>query len=588
MNAIAHTAPSTLALDALVPSPFQYRRTASEAGLAELAESIRAQGLLQPLLARPATGQDGMYELVFGHRRLQAAALAGLDEVPVMVAAMSDEQARLAQIAENLEREDVHPIEEGEGFAALIAEHGHTREQIAQAYGKSLSYVTGRLKLLQAVPEVRKACLAGEIGSEVALLVARLRTPELQAKALAAIKSQYLDLGEGGTRSYRQIRELLAEKFTLELKGALFDIDDAALVPEAGTCTACPKRSGNAPEFEDLTAERQSRHSNRIKGCADLCTDPDCWDAKTKRHHRNRAEALEREGKTVISGSKARAAISAYGELKPEYVPLKDVRAALKTVAKTGSTVKHVAPITILDPRTNKTHEVVLAADLQAAGVKPAKPAAKAAPSYREQEERWARERKEREAKQQAVTEHNLRVLKAVHQAIDGLTPGMTELRLIARHLAEMIDHSDDMIPLLELFGCKDGRAFTALPDQLTAEGLTRFIIVCAVSEDLCGGYGGENHAKGLHTYAKHLGIDVKALAQTPAKPAATPAPAAPAKKKGSAAKSQARYRNRMTGETWSGKGLQPKWLKAALANGHTLGEFDTHQAELELEAAEP
>jgi ParB/RepB/Spo0J family partition protein len=591
MNHLASTPPSAISLEQLQPSRFQYRRTVSEAGLAELAQSIKAQGVLQPLLARPLTSQvpDQLFEIVFGHRRFAAAQLAGLERVPVIVAALSDEEARLAQIAENLEREDVHPIEEGEAFAALIAEHGHTREQIAQAYGKSLSYVTGRLKLLQACPQVRKACLAGEIGSEVALLVARLRTPELQDKALAAIKSQYLDLGEGGTRSFRQIRELLAEKFTLELKGALFDPDDAALVPEAGTCAACPKRSGNAPEFEDLAAERRSRHGNRIGGSADLCTDPDCWEAKTKRHHRNRAEALEREGKTVISGGKARAAISAHGEIKPEYVPMKDVRAALKAVAKAGSTVKHVAPLTILDPRTNKTHEVVRAADLQAAGVKPAKPAAAAKPSYRENEEKWKREREQREARQAATREHNQRVLQAVHAATEGLVPGITELRLIARHMADMLAMSDDELHLMPLWACKDRKALMALPDTLDAAGLTRFILAAAVSENMDGDYEGRNQAKALHAYATHLGIDVKALAQTPAKPAPTPAKAAPAaKKKAGKAKAaqQVRYRDPATGQTWSGRGLQPNWLKAAIADGATLASFDTAQGALALEEA--
>ncbi len=147
-----------IALEDLHESPFNPRKTFHD--IAELAETIKAEGRIHsPLLVRPRVTNplrddlnDG-FEIVFGHRRYRAAETLGLATVPCMVRAMTNAEARSAQIAENLARQDVHPIEEAEGFAALIEHEGTTAEVLATRIGKSLSYVYGRLKLLQACAE---------------------------------------------------------------------------------------------------------------------------------------------------------------------------------------------------------------------------------------------------------------------------------------------------------------------------------------------------------------------------------------------------------------------------------------------------
>lgn len=184
-----NTTPDTiteLPLEQLHESPFNQRQRFA---VDDLAASIRSEGrVLEPLLVRPrifaqglARRADGLrddddtqdgFEIVFGHRRLRAAEAAGLATVPCMVRALTDAQARSAQIAENLERDDVHPLEEAASFRALVDDDGLTPDQIAERYGKSRSYVYGRLKLLHLHPEVRAACLAGDVGAEVALLLA--------------------------------------------------------------------------------------------------------------------------------------------------------------------------------------------------------------------------------------------------------------------------------------------------------------------------------------------------------------------------------------------------------------------------------
>jgi ParB/RepB/Spo0J family partition protein len=119
---------TNIAITHLDESPYNPRKIFNEASMQELAADIKAQGrVLSPLLVRPTNG--AMYQIVFGHRRYRAAEIAGLLEVPCMVRAMSDEEVKRAQISENLQREDVHPIEEAEGFQALMNDHGVTADE---------------------------------------------------------------------------------------------------------------------------------------------------------------------------------------------------------------------------------------------------------------------------------------------------------------------------------------------------------------------------------------------------------------------------------------------------------------------------
>jgi ParB/RepB/Spo0J family partition protein len=255
----------------IVESPFQYRRTYNEASLVALAETMKPPhgSILQAIVVRPNPhpeiknfGSDNPieYELVFGHRRRRAALIAGLTDVPIDVRDMTDEEVQRAQLIENIGREDVHPIEEAEGFQRLMDDHGVTADQITADTGKSRSYVYGRLKLLKACQSVRDACLRDDIGSEVALLLARLPSVKVQEHALKAIAAQHLDMKDGGKKSYRRIRELLIDKYTLNLSTAIFDITDITLLTDTpcANCLDCPDRSGNAPEFEDITQNRDA------------------------------------------------------------------------------------------------------------------------------------------------------------------------------------------------------------------------------------------------------------------------------------------------------------------------------------------
>lgn len=301
----AHEQVVLLALEALRESPTNPRQTFSDAGLAELAESIKAQGVLQPILARPVFDDDPehTHEIVFGHRRFRAARLAGMRQVPAIVRFMSGEEVALAQLHENLEREDVHPIEEGEAYARLMANHGTTAAELMEQTGKSRTYVYNRLKLTALTPEVREACLAGVIDSEVATLIARVPAP-MQAQALK--RCTFKDCTETGTPvrsvSCREARQRLEASLTAKLSEAVFDQDDAELCPKAGSCISCPKMSNNDPALHELGGL--------------VCTDVECFEGKEVAATERRLAAARAEGR-LLEGDAAAAA-----RASSDYVPL--------------------------------------------------------------------------------------------------------------------------------------------------------------------------------------------------------------------------------------------------------------------------
>ena len=138
----------TLPVEALQPSPYQPRSQMDAGALAELTNSIRTHGILQPLLARAHPTQKGQYQIIAGERRWRAAQAVGLHEVPVLVRDLSDLDAMAAGLVENLQRQDLNPVEEAEGFRRLVDDFGVSQDAVGQAVGKSRSHVSNTLRLL--------------------------------------------------------------------------------------------------------------------------------------------------------------------------------------------------------------------------------------------------------------------------------------------------------------------------------------------------------------------------------------------------------------------------------------------------------
>ena len=185
-------APASLRLSDMVPGQYQPRTRMDEGALYELAESIKAQGIMQPILVRRLTGgpNDGKYEIIAGERRFRAAKIAGLDNVPVLVRNVPDEAAAAMSLIENIQREDLNPLEEAQGLQRLTKEFGLTHELAAQAVGRSRSAASNLLRLLNLADPVQTMLMAGDIdmGHARALLALDRATQITAANQIAGKK----------------------------------------------------------------------------------------------------------------------------------------------------------------------------------------------------------------------------------------------------------------------------------------------------------------------------------------------------------------------------------------------------------------
>lgn len=164
-NPVSPGQPASLLLADMLPGTYQPRTRMDEGALYELAESIKAQGILQPILVRQLQEgpNQGKYEIIAGERRFRAAKLAGLDSVPVLVRDVSNEAAAAMALIENIQREDLNPLEEAQGLQRLVKEFGLTHEQAAQAVGRSRSAASNLLRLLNLAEPVQTMLMAGDL-----------------------------------------------------------------------------------------------------------------------------------------------------------------------------------------------------------------------------------------------------------------------------------------------------------------------------------------------------------------------------------------------------------------------------------------
>jgi ParB/RepB/Spo0J family partition protein len=272
--------------------------------LNSLAASIKVHGLAQPILVRPlpaarVADTSGMeprpvYEVIAGERRWRACQIAGLARMPMLVRELSDDAVLEMQLVENIEREDLDPMEEAEGFELLRGKLGYSVEQIAERIGrgKGASYVYKTLKLCALTPASREAMYDGTLGRSTGLLVARYQ-PEQQAEVVEFIKG----LARGSEPApFRDVQPQLARHFHLVLEDAPWDLNDGLLVAIAGACSACPKRSGNQGDiFGDA-------------GAADSCTDAICFDSKRLAHVEGVKAQAAKDGFKLLDDDECRRA----------------------------------------------------------------------------------------------------------------------------------------------------------------------------------------------------------------------------------------------------------------------------------------
>lgn len=290
----------------IVPSPTNPRKFFDQGKLQELADSIESHGLIEPILVRPRHVFNGHssfsdiegYELVAGERRWRAAQLVpGMTHIEAKVRELDDRAALEIQLIENLQREDVSPVEEADGYSAMLAlknEDGtsvYTVDSLAARIGKkgkSKSYVYSRLKLRNLPPPALEALAKGDLPATIGELIGRLPSMEMRHEFW---EEEFEGYGSDWFQmpSFRDIKLEIERGYMRELKSSPFSQSDKKLLPEAGSCKDCPKRTGNnRAEYPDSRA--------------DICTDLPCYDRKIEAFNRRKlAEAVKDEGVRVLS-----------------------------------------------------------------------------------------------------------------------------------------------------------------------------------------------------------------------------------------------------------------------------------------------
>lgn len=511
-------------LVAFSPTNPRKRRGLDVESMSALANSLKAQGLVQPILVRPLPGhradetfrdrEEGRplptYELVCGERRTRAARLAELATIPMIVRDLDDDAALELQLVENIEREDLDPIEEAEGFELLRTKLGYTVEQIAEriAKGKGASYVRKTMKLLALTPESRDAMSEGHLGRSTALLVAGYPAAQ-QAEVVEYIKAQAIN---GEPAPYRTVAPRVFTRFNLDLEKAVWNLEDADLVPAAGACSRCPKRSGaNA----DLFPEHE--------GLDDSCQDAACFESKRLAHIEQVKARAQKDGFKVIDGDEARAAISSpFARYIDGYTRLDAVAYTVKgddekervvtfEDALRGMGKKAPKPRILIHPYTGAAIKVItseLADKLQ---------------PEREEDEPTSTptDEDERPPEEQALDDYQVRraVTLRIFDAVRNRDRTNADMLLIAKALFSVLQ--DDPLSLLEdylswtdLADLEYGEQATAIHAKLDAmppEELASVLTMAAVEISMTGhgrGFTRDGDAALAHAY----GIDVLAV----------------------------------------------------------------------------
>ena len=256
-----------LAIDTIHESTTNPRRTFDEAKLYELAGSIKANGLIQPITVRP---NNSGFEIVTGARRYRASLLADQFTVPARIVDINDTQAIEWQLVENSQRVDVHPYEEAQGFQRLLDLPGYDVAALVEKSGKSASHIYTRLSLLQLIPSVAEAFVADLITASHANLIARLPQEHQPAAFENCWRKDWQDK-EAHLLPAKHLSTWIQTNLYLNLADAPFDRQDPTLKPEAGACATCPRRSGhNTSLFCDVQG--------------DQCLDAPCYHAKVEAH----------------------------------------------------------------------------------------------------------------------------------------------------------------------------------------------------------------------------------------------------------------------------------------------------------------
>jgi ParB family transcriptional regulator, chromosome partitioning protein len=467
-----HVLVEEIPLDQIHPSQANPRRRKDEKALAELAESIKVRGVLQPILVRPRP--EGGYEIVCGERRWQASRAAKKETIPARVVNLSDAEALELAVIENVQREDIHELDEALGYKALIEKDPalYTVDVLAAKVGRSPKYIYGRLRLAELTPNLQAAFYEGKLTAGHAMEITRLQ-PRDQERALQECfpghRTTKAILKDKDPRpiSVRELRDWIQREIHLSLANAPFDVNDANLLPNAGPCSTCPKRSGSNPLlFADSIRK------------ADVCTDRECFGRKEAALVALRIKELEAAGEKPIKVSES---FPYYGHkpqpgvlYRPDY-----------NEAKAGDCPNTAAAVIVEGQRAGTKLYVCTDKKCQTHALHrtPLTPEQKA-------------ERKKQALALRVQHEYRKRLLEEVHRRVPSPL-GRHELDLIAASLFHQLGH-DSQQRLFKFFGWETAKpkngngGHTDYPklarvklDRMTGVEIVKFLVACALSGDL-------------------------------------------------------------------------------------------------------
>ncbi|HEY1395705.1 ParB/RepB/Spo0J family partition protein [Roseateles sp.] len=607
-------------------SPTQPRRRVKPAKVEEMRASIEQAGQQQAILARPNpehTEGDGQppLEIVFGHQRWEA--IGGLESGPGVLAnvrELTDQQVKQIQMIENMDREDLHPYDEAAGLQRLLrseqnADGFASVDELAAWLRKSRRWVYQRLSLTRLCEKARDAFLDDKINASVAALLARMEDQEQQLEATEKILAGW----GGDPYSFRAAAKLLQDEFMLNLSNAPFDIQ--ATFEIAGPCGQCPKRSGANP---DLFAEISS---------GDMCQDRGCFGAKARETIERKLASAEAAGHQVMRGSEALRLMPNYSAPPNGYYLLAETCPKLTDSKKPLSEIfgaKARGAVTLLHPNSETVITIVPEADvrkvLKAKGLlrqetqAPTDVAPKSSVGTQGNQGTKARPRTQHElthATRSLTAEKfslaagtmfrdHLRQLDAMpielarivaFQRVNELNEPAMQLvfALQGWPFDQEYDEEDQLATKLDelVAAGSSGTLGELLVHAAFAENLATYWSVenlfdeeddtCYAANEIAALFGLKDQLKPLYDqFAAEAAIEVEAeedkrLGRIKPKDAtdAFVEAHAPASGKTAAKKSSVKYRKQDTGETWSGRGLQPAWLKAAISAGDRLEDFE-------------
>lgn len=456
------------------------RRQFDETKLVELADNIRQYGVLQAILVRPIGTADS-FEVVAGTRRYRASKLAGRETIPATVRELTDAQCLELQLIENLQRSDVHELDEAQGYAALmqLQPENYSVETIATKVGRSETYVYARLRLLHLIPETRQAFYEAKLTVAHAFEMARLQ-PNDQQRALQECFPQHRSAAailkdrKAEAVTVRELRQWIEREIHLDLTNAPFDPQDETLLPSAGACARCPKRTGSNPLLFPEVRQKS------------ICTDRECYRAKVEALVQIRVKPLEDKGEKPLRVSQA-PSWQANSHARDVLVQGQFLR------AKSKGECPNTKPAVLIDGKGAGTIFHICRDEKCPVHSR----ITRYEPTLQERAQRAKERLAERVEKQSRI-----RILDTVRKKLPDTLP-RADVEMIALDYLRRLGH-DNHRRLCRVYGWEEKKSktswggqtvdyekiATAAVEGMTTADLHRFLVVCALVSDLyCPGY---------------------------------------------------------------------------------------------------